>query len=177
MLGRVHRELSEKLFLKMLFITLTPGESAASGMKRLDVIKLIAQMKNKNSSHFVEAIVAVCPPSLFETLWTALKPHFASLCLNPVANFGAQSVLAAAPETRFVSDIFHTVKGSIHDIVVNKRTGVAVLLLAACAHHHMCTDEVCQSVLKIFGDKVRPASSPCVFPSRRFPARCIRSID
>lgn len=145
----------------MLGLTLSNGETPKIAIKRLDVTKLISQMKNKASSHMVEALVAACPPELYEGLWAKLKPSFAALCLNPVANFAAQSLIASATDSRFVTEMFHEVKGNLTDVILNRRSGVAVLLLASCAAHSVCAVEVCQAVVDAVGSEEVRTSVVC----------------
>lgn len=158
------RSAHEAFYLRMLGVPVKEGEGAAAALKRLQASKVIAQMKNKAASHLVERLLLHAPASLYDALWVALKPHFAALCLNPVANFAMQSLIAAAPAARFVADMVPEVSEAFADVVLNHRSGVACVLLVAAACWRTGCEQLCTLVRKALPDGVRPAYS-AYFPT------------
>ena len=144
----------EAFYLRMLGAPVKAGEGSAAALRRLKASKVIAQMKNKAASHLVERLLLHAPPSLYDTLWGTLKPQFASLCLNPVANFAMQSLIAAAPAARFVADMVPEVADSFADIVLNRRSGVACVLLVAAACWRTGCEQLCALVRAALPDGV-----------------------
>jgi hypothetical protein len=130
----------------MLCIASPDGTAPQTALKHLDAKKLIAQMKNKAACHLMEALLLRTPPSFFDPLWTAIKPSFSSLCLNPVANFAAQSLIAAAPSGRYVADIMAELTPSLKDLIMHHRSGVVCVLATAAACWRVGCSEVCLAI-------------------------------
>lgn len=139
---------------QMLGIASAPGESLQSSLSRLDASSVISQMKHKTASHTIEAVFMNCPPSMYSALWDCLQPRFGSLCLNPISNFAAQSLIIAAPSARFIGDIFHLVNASFADLITKGRSGVACVLTAACAAWNVECEACCTAVEAVFPDGV-----------------------
>ena len=69
------------------------SEQPAAALSRLDPAPLASQMKHKTASHMVEAIFLCCPAKLYDPLFKSLSSSFPGLCVNPIANYAAQSSL------------------------------------------------------------------------------------
>jgi hypothetical protein len=151
----VFSDLARPFFLRMLGSDSSPTEAPSVALKRIDTAKLIAQMKNRASSHLIEALLLRTPAAAYDAIWTAIKPHFTSLCLNPVANFAIQSLIAAAPAPRFIADMVPLLRNSLADTVRNRRTGVACVLLLAAACWRTSCEEICALITSAFPDGVR----------------------
>jgi hypothetical protein len=143
------------LICNLLGVQQQQNEQPAAALSRLDPPRLISQMKHKTASHMIEAVFLSCPPRLFDSVFKCLATSFQSLCVNPIANYAAQSLIAAAPAARNVGDIFQTLKGSLEDCMLRGRSGVACLLVAACAAWRTDCEECCKAVQEAFPDGVR----------------------
>lgn len=139
----------------MLGILPLDGESLQSSLSKLSADALVSQMKHRTASHTIEAAFLHCPATLYSAVWGCLQPKFASLCLNPISNFAAQSLIAAAPAARYIGDIFHQVNDSLTDIVIRGRSGVACVLIAACASWSVECEACCRAMEAIFPEGVR----------------------
>jgi hypothetical protein len=150
-------ELAEPFLLRMLGAEADAGSSepTVAALVRLKAPKLVAQLKNKASSHLFEALLLRTPAAAYEHVWALLKPGFANLCLNPVANFTAQAFIAAAPAARFVTDIVVTLRSSIADALQNRRSGVVCVLAVACACWRASCDDLCVALAEALPDGVR----------------------
>lgn len=143
------------LICHMLGASPEDSEAHTAALSRLDPAPLIAQMKHKTASHMVEAIFLSCPHKLYDAIFKAISNTFPALCVNPVANYAAQSLIAAAPAARNVGDIFHSLKGSLEDCLLRGRSGVACLLVAACSAWRIECEDCCKAVQDVFPDGVR----------------------
>lgn len=112
-------------------------------------------MKNKASSHFMEALLLRTPATMFDAIWTVLKPRFAVLCVNPIANFVMQSFIAAAPARRFVADMVPLLHDTLADTLHHKRSGVACVLAVAAAAWRAASPEVVALITAALPDGVR----------------------
>lgn len=140
---------------QMLGVAPAAGEGLPTALGRLEAASIISQMKHKTASHTVEAVFMNCPPSIYTALWSCLKSKFESLCLNPISNFAAQSLIAAAPAAWCVGDIFQQVKDKFADLITRGRSGVACVLVAACAAWNVECEMCCTAVEAVFSEGVR----------------------
>lgn len=139
---------------QMLGVAPSVGETMQSSLGRLDATSIISQMKHRTASHTMEAVFMNCPASIYGAVWSCLEPKFESLCLNPISNFAAQSLIASAPSARYIGDIFHKVKGSLGDIITRGRSGVACVLATACSTWNVECVACCGAVEAVFPDGV-----------------------
>jgi hypothetical protein len=145
----------DAFFLRMLGVPIHNSTAPEATFKHLDVRKLISQTKNKAASRLMEALLLRTPPHFFAPLWTAIKPSFASLCLNPVANFAAQALVAAAPASRFVADMVALLAPNMDDLLLQGRSGVACVLATAAACWQEGRSTVCEAIQCTFEKGVR----------------------
>lgn len=144
----------ERLVCQMLGIAAEDKESLQSALRHLSASAIVSQMKHKTASHTIEATFLNCPSSMFSAVWRCLEPTFASLCLNPISNFAAQSIIAAAPAASHINEIFRQVRGSLTDIITRGRSGVACVLTAACAAWGVECEACCEAIEAAFPEGV-----------------------
>lgn len=140
----------EKLHRRALNIFIIKHVDAnGSQPVQMDASEMTNLMKEKTSSHAVEALLASMPEELHHAFYTqVLRGNMLKLCLHPAANYPVQAFISSTTSEPLIGLVLEELGIHFGTLLQRQRAGVVAALVGASAKLRHERKATCQSLAR-----------------------------